>query len=328
MSNPQVAPMEYFEEEQGLNQECKTLLSSLPREKGWAAIQLYQYQGFWYTARTLQGVLNCQQHFHANIDDLFLITSPKSGTTWLKALAFTIVNRNKYSSFNHPLLTTNPHELVPYLEVDLFMNNQNPDLTSFSSPRLFCSHLPCISLPNSIKQLGCKQVYLCRNPRDSFISLWHFTNKLRPQTLGTLSLDEEFDRFCRGVCVNGPFWDHVLGYWKQSLERPDTVLFLKFEEMKTQPSVQVRKLAKFLGFPFTEVEEKEGLVEEILRLCSFDHLSNLDVNKNGKTVFGVENNAFFRRGEVGDWVNHLTPEMIKKFELIVEQKFYGSGLSF
>ncbi|XP_042492514.1 cytosolic sulfotransferase 15-like [Macadamia integrifolia] len=326
MSYPQVSPLEYFEEEEGLNEECKTLLSSLPKERGWASTQLYQYHAFWYTARTLQGVLSCQQHFLATLVDLFLITSPKSGTTWLKALAFTIINLSKYSTFHHPLLTPNPHELVPYLEVNLFMNNQIPDLTSFSSPRLFCSHIPYASLPNSIPQLGCKLVYLCRNPRDTFISLWHFTNRLRPKTLGTLSLDEEFERFCKGVCVNGPFWDHVLGYWKESLERPDTVLFLKFEELKVQPNVQLRRIAKFLGYPFSE--EKEGVVEEILRLCSFDHLSNLDVNKNGKTVFGVEHNAFFRRGEVGYWDNHLIPEMIQQFELFVEYKFYRSGLTF
>ncbi|KAJ4973457.1 hypothetical protein NE237_006631 [Protea cynaroides] len=326
--NSQVSVLGYWEDEEALNQECKTLLPSLPKENGWADTQLYQYQGFWYTARSLQGVLTCQKHFQANPDDLFIITTPKAGTTWLKALAFTIVNRNQYSSFNHPLLTSNPHELVPYLEFNLFINNQIPDLTSFSSPRLFSSHLCYKSLPNSIKQLDCKLVYLCRDPRDTFISLWHFTNKLRAKTLGNLSLDEEFEKFCRGVCVNGPIWDHILGYWNESLESPDRVLFLKYEEMKMQPSVQLRKLAKFLGCPFSEEEEKEGMVEEILKLCSFDHLKNLNVNKNGKTKFGVEHTAYFRRGEVGDWVNHLTPEMMKQFEQIMEDKFHGSGLTF
>ncbi|XP_043715332.1 cytosolic sulfotransferase 12-like [Telopea speciosissima] len=329
MPSPQITPPKYLSQEEGLTQECKTLLSSLPRDKGWVANHLFQYQGFWHTARQLQGVLTCQQHFQANPDDLLLITTPKSGTTWLKAIAFAIVNRKLYSSSDdHPLLKANPHELVPFLELNLYIENKIPDLTSFASPRLFSTHLPYVSFPESVKQLGCKMVFLCRDPRDVFISAWHFTNKLRPQAIGTQSLEEAFDSFCRGVINYGPALDHILEYWKQSLERPEKVLFLKFEEMKAQPSVQLKRLAEFFGCPISEEEEKEGVVETILKLCSFDHLSNLDVNKTGKMATGEEHSAFFRRGEVGDWVNHLTPEMIEKFKQIIEEKLHGSGLKF
>ncbi|XP_042498417.1 cytosolic sulfotransferase 12-like [Macadamia integrifolia] len=327
MSSPHVTDLPKFLQEEGLTQECKTLLSSLPRNKGWI-VNLFQYQGFWYTSRQLQGVLTCQHHFQANSDDLLLITTPKSGTTWLKAITFAVINRNRYSSSDHPLLTTNPHELVPFLELKLFVDNQIPDLTSFASPRLFSTHIPYVSLPESVKKQGCKMVFLCRDPRDMFISNWHFTNKLRPQTMGTLLLEEAFESFCKGVCVYGPIWDHILEYWKQSLERPEKVYFLKFEEMKAEPSVQLKRLAEFFGCPISEEEEKEGVVEEILKLCSFDHLSNLDVNKTGKLPSRVENSMFFRKGEVGDWVNHFTPEMVKEFERIMEVKFHGSGLQF
>ncbi|XP_042475177.1 cytosolic sulfotransferase 12-like [Macadamia integrifolia] len=328
MPSPQLTPPKYLSQEDGLTQECKTLLSSLPRDKGWVANHIFQYEGFWHTARQLQGVLTCQQHFQANPDDLLLVTLPKSGTTWLKAITFAIINRSRYSFSDHPLLTVNPHELVPFLELKLFLENQIPDLTSMASPRLFSTHLPYVSLPESAKQLGCKMVFLCRDPRDVFISAWHFTNKLRPQAIGTLSLEEAFERFCRGVINYGPAWDQILEYWKQSLERPEKVIFLKFEEMKAQPSVQLKRLAEFFGFPISEKEEKEGVVEEILKLCSFDHLSNLDVNKTGKMPSGEEHSAFFRRGEVGDWVNHFTPGMIEKYDKITEEMFHASGLHF
>ncbi|KAK2968020.1 hypothetical protein RJ640_001544 [Escallonia rubra] len=79
-----------------------------------------------------------------------------------------------------------------------------------------------------------------------------------------------------GVSEFGPFWDHVLGYWKASLESPDKILFLKYEYMKREPSVHLKGLAKFMGQPFSMEEEKKGLVEEILKLCSFENLSNLE----------------------------------------------------
>lgn len=163
---------------------------------------------------------------------------------------------------------------------------------------------------------------------DTFVSLHHFANKIRPPSLGPNRLEDVFDMFCRGVCICGPFWDHVLGYWKESLEKPQKVLFLKYEEMKEEPIIHLKRLVEFLGCPFSLEEETLGVVDEILRLCSFDHLSSLEVNKNGKLSSGEENKAYFRRGEVGDWKNYLTDEMVDRLVQINEQKFVESGLKF
>jgi len=220
------------------------------------------------------------------------------------------------------------HDLVPFLELKLFVDQQVPDFASFTSPRLFSSHIPLLSLPESVKSSKCKIVYLCRNPMDTFVSHWHFTNKFRPEKKGVNSLEEVFDRFCRGVSLYGPFWDHVLGYWKESLDNPSKVIFLRYEEMKEKPNLVLGRLAEFLGCPFSPEEEASGLEDEILRLCSFDNLSNLEVNKTGKLSSGEENSAFFRRGEVGDWKHFLTAEMVDRLNRISEEKLKNSGLMF
>ncbi|KAK3230737.1 hypothetical protein Dsin_002618 [Dipteronia sinensis] len=104
--------------------------------------------------------------------------------------------------------------------------------------------------------------------------MWLFSNKMRPKEEPPLSLEEAFEMFCEGVSNHGPFWDHVLGYWKASLESPDKILFLKYEELKRGPTVCVKKMAQFLGQPFSAEEENQGVVDEIVRMCSFDNLSN------------------------------------------------------
>lgn len=215
-------------QENEISQECKDIIATLPKEIGWVASHLHQYQGFWHTTRQLQGVLSCQKHFEAHHSDILIVSTPKSGTTWLKAWTFALLNRNKYPNMtqNHPLLTHNPHFLVPFLELDLYIdthshNNSLLNLTSYSSPRLFSTHLPYVSLPKSVAKSSCKIVYLCRDPKDIFISLWHFTNKLRPESRSPASLDEAFQKFCRGVTLYGPLWVHVLEYWHQSLEHPE-----------------------------------------------------------------------------------------------------------
>ncbi|XP_058075780.1 cytosolic sulfotransferase 5-like [Magnolia sinica] len=320
------------EEKEELSHGCKELLSSLPTTNSWQH-RLYQYQGFWYSEGFLLGTIACQRHFQAHDNDLLLATIPKAGTTWLKALAFAIMNRGCYPYPQHPLLSNNPHKLVPFLEMDYYTNKQTPDLECIGSPRFFSTHAPYTSLPQSIKDSNCRIIYLCRNPRDVFISLWHFSNKMRPETQSPISLEDAFDLFCAGISWRGPFWDHVLGYWKASLKSSEKVMFLNYENLKREPLVLLKRLAEFIGCPFTTEEDREGVLHDILRLCSFENLSNLDVNKTGKTHMGkdqykFENTHFFRRGEVGDSSNYLTTQMIERLDRITEEKLKCYGLTF
>ena len=158
--------------------------------------------------------------------------------------------------------------------------------------------------------------------------MWHFTNNLILHHNDTNSIEEMFDLFCEGVSLYGPFWNHVLDYWKQSIENPTKILFLMYEEIKKKPKIQLKRLAEFLECPFSIEEENCGVVDEILRMCSFENLSNLEVNTNGKLSSGEENKVFFRKGEVGDWKNYFTIEMSEKLNHIIEQKFQGSGIKF
>ncbi|KAI3966088.1 hypothetical protein MKW92_044666 [Papaver armeniacum] len=174
------------------------------------------------------------------------------------------------------------------------------DLVIASTPKsgtiwLKATHIFYPSLPESIKTATtkCKVIYLCRNPRDVFISLWPFINELRAQLPASneyhpsLSIEEAFEFFCSGLSVFGPFWDHVLGYWKESLENPHKVLFMKYEDLKKEPKTQLKRLAEFMGCSFTLEEERQGWIEDVSSLCSFEHLKNLDVNKNGRRTHTI-----------------------------------------
>ncbi|KAG6712783.1 hypothetical protein I3842_05G118800 [Carya illinoinensis] len=326
--SPPPSSIPKYLQENDLTQECRDVISSLPTEEDWVGSNhLHLFQGFWIISTCMAGVLAFQKYFQARDTDIILATTPKAGTTWLKAILFSLLNRVHYPDLlKHPLLTSNPHVLVPFLETDLYIENQVPDLTSFVYPRLFSTHLSYNSLPTSAKASNCKIVYLCRNPKDTFVSLWHFTNKLKLR--GTNSLEEAFDKFCRGVSLYGPYWDHVLSFWKESIENPQNILFLKYEKMKEQPTYELRKVAEFLGCPFTPEEEAKGVVNDILSLCSFDNLSTLEVNKSGKLSSGHPNEAFFRLGKVGDYTNYLTAEMVEKLDRITEENFRETQLKF
>ncbi|MBA0775890.1 hypothetical protein Gotri_010988 [Gossypium trilobum] len=288
---------------------------------------LTQFQGFWIPSRNVptSSIIAFQKYFQALDDDIIVVSKPKSGTTWLKALVFSIVNRHHYTFSNTPLNSTNPHLLVPYLDIHLYKENPNPDLSTISSPRLFSTHLPYPMLADSIKRSNCRIVYITRNPFDIIVSLWHFF-----RFMDDWSVEDCFEMFCRGEEGYRPFWDHALGYWNMSLEKPSNVLFLRYEELKEDPVAQTKRLAAFLGFPFSIEEEKTGMVNQIVDFCSFNNLKDLEVDKIGKNPGSIipNNKLFFRSGKVGDYVNYLSSTAVERLSNILEEKLSGSGLTF
>ena len=310
--------------EESLTQQQNTL----PNELWYNDIPLHFYHGFW--APHLERIQSFINHFQAQNTDIITTSFRKVGTTWLKSLVFTISNRTIHPpSNNHPLLTHNPHKLVPQFESNIYAKSKNPDLNTIKSPRIFGTHVPFPSLPDSIKQSKCKIIYIFRNPFDTFVSSWMFyPNMDDHKSIKSHMIGEFFDRFCEGRIPFGPFPEHVLGYWKASVEQPEKVLFIRYEDLKVDPKPQLTKMAEFLGCPFTK-EEEGGLIDDIVELCSFKKLKEVAIkNVDGRVHPTIQNELFFRKGEVGDWVNYLTPLMADKLRKIMEEKFCGSGLMY
>ncbi|XP_009789857.1 flavonol sulfotransferase-like [Nicotiana tabacum] len=307
------------------------MLTTLPKEKGWITEHLYQYQSFWFTPEAIKGIKRVQECFKAQPTDAILVTFPKSGTTWFKALIFSLMNRDRFDFSSHPLLTKGPHDCIPFLEAIIRNETSYQDYRISCSPCcLFATHIPYSLLPASVMSSGCKIVYVFREPKDVLVSNWLFMTKVRLKELPSFSIKDAFDLFCKGMSHYGPYWDQVLGYWKASMENPDKVLLLTYEDMKKDPILCLSKLAKFLDKPFCLEEEREGVVQEIVRLCSFENLSSLAVKQNGvqhlSPQFTVANRDFLRKGQVGDWKNHLTPEMAEQLDEITRQKLGGTSL--
>lgn len=147
--------------------------------------------------------------------------------------------------------------------------------TPDSSTRIFATHCPLVSLPESIigdaSSSSCKIVYLCRDVKDNFVSLFHFAQK---NNWG-LSWEDSFKLYCKGFSGAGPIWGQILGYWKVSLEKPHVVLFMGYEYMQNEPiSLSWGVWHIFLGKTISPEEENSCLVDQIINLCSFDTMSN------------------------------------------------------
>ncbi|KAI3518032.1 hypothetical protein L1887_06378 [Cichorium endivia] len=331
MSTPPSLPRTETKEDADYIKICEEynyLIETIPKGNGWRVKHLYNYNGFWLNPIYIKANLLLHTYFKSHPTDIFLASFMKSGTTWLKALMISTINRHRYNFSDHHLHHHGPQTTFPFLEGEL-LSYPNTDFTNMSAPRLFSTHFPRTLLPSSVT--SCKFIYICRDPKDVLISKWFFMNKIRDKDLLPLSFDEAFELFCQGISDSGPFWEHVLSYWRASMDAPDKILFLKYEEVKEQPEVVVRKLAAFMGEPFTMEEDEDRVAENIVNLCNFENLSNLEVNKKGVTKLGklvVENHEFFRKGQIGDWKNYLTEEMKERIDGIIHEKLKGSGLTF
>jgi estrone sulfotransferase len=317
----------------------EALASSLPAsQRGIGSTPYRKHEGFWYPEHLMAPALAVRDTFAARPTDVILATMPKSGTTWLKALVYSVVHRGRHAPSDderHPLLASSPHELVPFLH-DLY-ESRSPSATlgqqvleEMPSPRVLAVHSPLTALPASVRESGCRVVYLCRDPKDAFVSLRHYLDEIKPEGSAMTPPAEAFDLFCDGVSPFGPVWDHMAEYWKESVARPGEVMFLQYEQLKEDTVGSVMRLAEFLGCPFTDEEVARGVPEAAVALCSMDTMRSVEANRgrvHRTASWSFKNSAFFRKGEVGDWKAHMMPEMAERIDGIVEEKLRGSGLS-
>ncbi|KAL6644692.1 hypothetical protein ACP70R_016300 [Stipagrostis hirtigluma subsp. patula] len=299
------------------------------------------YRGFWLPEIVLLSLPQVHAHFNLSPTDILLASFPKSGTTWLKALCFATARRSLHSPFDggHPLLSSNSHDCVKSIDTLRFLRGDNGE-----APRILSTHLPYSLLPEhaTADGSGCRIVYISRDPKDTLVSLWHFnagvkitTDKGTQAAAATMEeekFEEAFELYCQGRYGLGPQWEHAREYWEASKRKPNNVLCLKYEEMLQDPAGNLKKMAAFIGCPFSEAEEEAGVVRAILELCTIDKQQSLEVNKSGayviKDLMTIGNKHFYRKGVAGDWRNHMTPEMAARLDGIVEDALKESGFTF
>ncbi|KAL0295418.1 UNVERIFIED_CONTAM: Cytosolic sulfotransferase 12 [Sesamum radiatum] len=154
-------------------------LSSLPKEKWWGDDFLFQLGGFWHLPELIHGVNRAIKQFQPLPSDIILSSFPKTGTTWLKALLYSIVN----GSSRHHLAVENPHSLIPFLEYNIYGTTREsattiPPASNINhSRRILSTHIPYQLLDKTLDSSQCRVVYVTRNPKDTLVSTWHFVNK-------------------------------------------------------------------------------------------------------------------------------------------------------
>jgi len=254
-------------------------------------------------------------NFQTRPDDVFVVTYPKSGTTWVQEIVWQIFNEGQVTS-DHIM------QRVPFLEAGTSARFPQPNYNTLPSPRIVKTHLPYNIVPKSANEDNkCKYIYIARNPKDVAVSRFKFTTNLKVFGNGFNGPWEFYTKLFVEGNVGWNFWnDHVLGWWKHK-DDPN-ILFLKYEDLQKDLLSHVRMIANFLNKPLSD-----ELISRIAEQCTFSAMkknaASYQIKKDGEGEASL-----LRKGVVGDWKNYFTPELNERFENEVLAKLKGSGLEF
>ncbi|XP_072312705.1 sulfotransferase 1C2 [Eucyclogobius newberryi] len=259
--------------------------------------------------------------FNPHPSDLLIATYPKAGTTWTQE----IVDLLQHNGDAEACKRAPTPVRSPFLEIcspkpipsglDL-LKNMEP-------PRMIKTHLPFQLVPPGFWENKCKTIYVARNAKDNLVSYFHFDrmNQTQPEPG---PWDDYIHKFMRGNTGWGSWYDHVKGYWAEREKM--NILYLFYEDMKENPRREVERIMRYL-----DLSVSDEVISRIVELTSFKNMKENPMTNYScvpAPVFNHEVSPFMRKGEVGDWRNHFTPEQSNIFDEDYKEKMKDVNIPF
>jgi hypothetical protein len=259
-------------------------------------------------------------------DDIFIVTYPKSGTTWLQMIVYQLTSDGAMD-FAHI------DEISPFLEITMMPRGvQISDL--LATPRVVKSHLNYDQIP---KGPG-RYIYGVRNGLDVVVSYHHHArNWLAP--LSRTSMGEFFGLFMAGEVPYGSWFEHAAG-WLRNKDRLN-VLVVTYEELSANLEAGVKRIADFLGITIDP-----AAMPRILERCSFAFMREHDAKFSAEWLRPPEARrapagpapagptpagpapagpapAFIRQGKVGGGRQELDAQSMSDFQKACDRRLRG-----
>jgi hypothetical protein len=224
-------------------------------------------------------------------DDVFLVSFPKSGNTWVRFLVGNALTGNQCHFGNIDAI-------VPPI-----YRNRN-ECEKLARPRIMKSHLPHT---NKMRRV----IYIVRDGRDVAVSYYfHLLKKRKFQK--DVSFDEYLGRFNQGLYNPrfGTWSSHVLSWldhWSADY------LLVAYEDLKKDPDGELAKIMRYVGLDKTPAE-----ISAAVAASDFKKMKALEQEQSNvyHDFAGTDASIpFMRIGRSGGWKEYFSEEAEKEFEL-------------
>ncbi|ANV84728.1 hypothetical protein AWQ21_10265 [Picosynechococcus sp. PCC 7003] len=234
----------------------------------------------------LKSTLGLYKSFNNNNDlhyeDIFFVSYPKSGTTWLQ---FIIAN----------LLKKDDKEIIDFNTVLKYVyatKTRDRLLSKNPGERIIKSHDVFLSKHHKKYR---KIIYLVRDARDVYVSYYHYLRK-------HLSSDMTFSEFLRKEDIYPSRWHTHVESW---IEQPNVVLIIKYENLLKNTYEEVCKVADVFGKGRFNEEKIRKAIED----SSFENMQLLEKERGRPFLTedaAKKSTTFVRKGIEGDWKNYFS----------------------
>lgn len=258
---------------------------------------------------------------------IYLASYPKSGNTWFRTFITNLINEKEEDVNINNLKTDGIYSSRSIFDsiTGLEASDLTNDEIDYYRPRVYNKitdklkknlyikvHDAYTVLPDGLPLIGTnnvKAVYIIRNPLDVVVSFANHSSKSLDETIKNMG-DTHFE-FCKNKNSLANQLRQKLLTWGKHAEswadaREIDVHVIRYEDMKLNSLETFYQAVKFM-----ELDYNRNDVEKAIKASDFNKLKEQE-NSEGFKERPSKTNSFFRKGEVGDWRNHLNNEQINR----------------
>ena len=260
--------------------------------------------------------------FQFRDDDVVIATYAKSGTTWTQQIVGQLIFKGRGDIA--------VSELSPWVDLRVPTREEKLAMLEAQDNRRFVkTHLPVDAL---VFSPDAKYIYIGRDGRDVVWSLYnHHVNanalwyELLNDTPGRVGpaiempRDSAVDYFREWMNRDGypfwPFWENVRSWW-QIKDLPN-VLFVHFENLKSDLSGEIRRIAAFL-----DIELDAEIMDRVVDHSGFEFMkaNAANVAPLGGAVWDGGAGVFIHKGTNGRWKDALEPSEVSAYDALAREQ--------
>ncbi len=230
-----------------------------------------------------------QMQFGEREDDIYVVTFPKSGTTKMQMILYQMTTDGSMD-FRHI------DDVAPWLKNDAF---ERRGVKKLKSPRIIKSHDAYFNFDKETKG---RFIYVFRDGKDVAVSKYH-------QDKNYLNENLKFGDFMKDFFKEKKYNYFVFNKLWFENKNNLPILYISYEEMKSNMDGVVEKIIKFCKFSEDKVNR-----QRVKERSSFDFM------KKYQEKFGVVPpekkvyNEFIRKGKSGGWKEYFTEQHKAEFD--------------